>query len=421
MKKYAIVGAGSRGKEMYAGPLSRDYRDVAKIVGVYDLNYKRSELLKRDAGGDFPVYSSFEEMLNDSKPDVVIVTTIDRFHHEYIIKALEAGCDVISEKPMTIDAEKCNAIIAAEKKTGRKVTVTFNARYSPFATRIKELVKSGSVGKVLSVHFEWLLDTSHGADYFRRWHRKLENSGGLLVHKATHHFDLVNWFIEQDPVSINAFGTRSFYGPTREKRGERCLTCKYKKECSFYFDLSHPELKEMYLDAEDVDGYFRDRCIFSEDINIYDTMSLNVKYSGGALMSYSLTAHSPYEGYKININGTGGRLEAEYFQSSSEDPFAAIAADAVRRFYRKGEDAQNKLRVYNRKGEELSIKVPSLSGTHGGSDERLRDTLFRGVSEDPLGYAAGTRAGAMSLIIGAGANVSIREGKAIKVSDLLKL
>ncbi len=420
-KRYAIVGASSRGKNMYAVPLSKEYRDAAKIVGVYDPNYKRAEILKRDAGGDFPVYKSFEEMLDNSKPDIIIVTTVDRYHHEYIIKTLEAGCDVITEKPMTIDADKCNAIIAAEKKTGRKVIVTFNARFSPFATKIKECIKAGMIGDVLNVHFEWLLDTSHGADYFRRWHRKLENSGGLLVHKATHHFDMVNWFIEQDPVSVNAFGTRRFYGPTKEKRSERCLTCKYKGECSFYFDLTRPNLKEMYLDAEDVDGYYRDTCVFSEEIDIYDTMSLNVKYSGDAVMSYSLTAHSPYEGYKISINGTDGRLEAEYFAATSEDPFAAVAADAVRRYTRRGEDAQNKLRIYNRHGEEYSIKVPSLSGTHGGSDERLRNMIFRGVSEDPLGYSAGSRAGTMSLIIGAAANISIKEERAVKVIDLLKL
>ena len=201
----------------------------------------------------------------------------------------------------------------------------------------------------MSVHFEWLLDTVHGADYFRRWHRKLENSGGLLIHKATHHFDMVNWFIEQDPVAINAYGTRRFYGPTRDERSERCLTCKYKESCKFYLDITQPHYKELYLDCEDVDGYYRDRCIFSEEINIYDSMSLNVKYSGGAIMSYSLTAHSPYEGYKLSINGTGGRLEAETFSKSTHDTFAGASA--------------NRLRLYNRKGEEIIINVPILSGS----------------------------------------------------------
>ena len=98
----------------------------------------------------------------------------------------------------------------------------------PFFARIKELLREGVVGDVLSVHYEWYLDTSHGADYFRRWHRRRENSGSLMVHKSTHHFDIANWLLEQEPVAVNAFGTRRFYGPTREERSERCLTCPYK-------------------------------------------------------------------------------------------------------------------------------------------------------------------------------------------------
>ncbi len=407
MKKYAIVGASSRGMHMYALPIAQNYRDDAKLVGVYDPNWKRAEFLKKRAGDDFPVYQSFEEMMQGSKPYAVIVTTVDRYHHEYIIKALEAGCTAITEKPMTIDAKKCNEIIEAEKRTGQKVRVTFNARCSPLSTKIKELVSQGTIGDVYSVHFEWFLDTVHGADYFRRWHRRLENSGGLLIHKSTHHFDMVNWFIEQDPEIINAYGALNFYGPTRDERSERCLTCEYKDTCSFYMDINQSKYKEMYLDCEEVDGYYRDRCVFADEIDICDTVSMNVKYSGGATMSYSLTAHSPYEGYKMVINGSGGRLEAESYHRRSYDAYAGATS--------------NNLRVYNRKGEEISIQVPKLSGSHGGSDDVLLKILLNDNYPDPYKYAAGSRAGAMSLIIGAAANISIKEGKPVYVKDILKL
>lgn len=79
------------------------------------------------------------------------------------------------------------------KQTGRSLRVTFNYRYAPYHTKIKELIESDVIGDVFSIHFEWLLNTQHGADYFRRWHRNKHNSGGLLVHKSTHHFDLVNF------------------------------------------------------------------------------------------------------------------------------------------------------------------------------------------------------------------------------------
>jgi predicted dehydrogenase len=391
---------------MFAVPLSTDFTDVAKLAGVYDPNPKRAELLRQKAGGHFPVYSGFEQMVRAARPDAVIVTTIDRYHHEYIIQALEMGCDAITEKPMTIDEDKCNAILEAEKRTGRKVTVTFNLRFGPFATRIKELLKEGAIGQILSVHFEWFLDTRHGADYFRRWHRRKENSGGLLVHKSTHHFDLVNWLLEEEPVEVSAFGTLRYYGPTREQRGERCLTCPHKKSCEFYYDITADDrTRQLYLESEDVDGYYRDRCVFSDDIDIEDSVSLSVRYSKGAVMSYSLTAHSPVEGYKLHLNGTGGRLEAETYHGSV-GPYA-------------GEQIE-RLRLYNRNQEEIMIKAPVDKRAHGGGDHRLREMIFRGDLPDPLNHLASSWDGAMSNAIGFAANRSMKEGKTIRIADLIR-
>ena len=134
----------------------------------------------------------------------------------------------------------------------------------------------------------------------------------LLVHKATHHFDLVNWFIDQEPLKVNAFGNRHFYGPTRNERSESCLTRPYKASCEFYFDIAADSAnRTLYLECEDADGYYRDSCVFSEDIDIEDSVSVSVEYKKGAVISYSLTAHSPYECYRLAINGTRGRLEAD--------------------------------------------------------------------------------------------------------------
>lgn len=404
-KKYVLIGASGRAVGMYGLPLKERFDDVAEVSGIFDVNPVRAERVKKMSGLTCKVYTDFDKMLKETRPDVSIVTTVDRFHHLYIIKSLQTGLDVITEKPMTVDAEKCQAILEVEQKTGRQVTVTFNYRFAPYITRIKELIKEGAVGKILSVHFEWLLDTSHGADYFRRWHRRMENSGGLLVHKATHHFDLVNWWLEEDPETVTAYGSLRFYGPTRKEHGERCLTCKHKSTCEFYFDAPGVKaIKQLYLDAEKTDGYYRDRCVFSKEIDIYDTMSVAVKYSGGAFLTYSLTAHSPYEGFKVALNGTGGRMEIAEYHSGQ----------------RAAEPAYH-LEVYNRKGEKVGYTVPKALGGHGGGDEKLQDMLFRGGIPDPLHHQAGSYAGAISVLIGAAANKSIREDRLIKISDLVPL
>lgn len=402
-KKYVIVGAGGRAKTMFARPLVTELKHCAELVGICDTNVHRAKVMSDECGGNIPVYANFDDMIAFCKPDAVIVTTPDGIHHEYIIRALDAGCDAITEKPMTIDAEKCRAIFAAEQRTGRKVTVTFNRRFIPYVARLKELLSSGTIGDILGVHLEWFLDRRHGADYFRRWHRRMENSGGLLIHKATHHFDMINWLIDDEPEQLFAYGDLRFYGPNREQRGKRCLTCAHKQTCELYFDITAGEFtKKMYFDGESFDGYVRDQCVFGDTVNIYDTMSVNVKYVRGTALSYSLTAYNPLEGWKASFIGSDGRIEAqEYFSGPhrSERP--------------------DEIRVYDAKGGLETVQVPRAIGGHGGGDERLRRMIFARDTEDSLGQQAGSWAGAMSLMIGAAANVSIVENKPVKIRELL--
>lgn len=406
MKKYVLVGASNRSYGMYAKPIINRFKNEAIIAGIFDKNRTRAEYIRNHTDPQIPIFSDYDVMMKETSPDVAIITTVDKYHHEYIIKSLEYGCDAITEKPMTIDEEKCNAILEAEKRTGKKVIVTFNYRFTPFATKIKELLNEAVVGEILSVDFEYMLDTVHGADYFRRWHRNKENSGGLLVHKSTHHFDLINWWTEEAPEEVYAHGSRRFYGPTRENRGERCSTCEYTDTCEFLFrnhDLSFVE--EMYFKAEKEDGYFRDRCIFSDEIDIEDSMSVTVKYSKGTLLAYSLIAYSPYEGWKVSINGTDGRLEAAEYHSGQ-----------------KADEDINQLQVFNNKGEVISYSIKKSAGGHGGGDERLQDMLFsKSNIPDPLGHFAGSLDGAKSIMIGICANKSIAEKKPFFVRQLLKI
>lgn len=404
MKRYVQVGCGARGILAYAVPLVKNYSDCAKLLGVYDTNIKRAKLVSEFVGKEIPVFDNFDKMLEEIKPDVVIVTPKDCDHDYYAIRAMKAGCDVIVEKPLTTTFEKSIAIKRVQEETGKNVIVTFNLRFQPFFKRIKEIISKGTIGDVLSVHFEWMLDTRHGADYFRRWHRNRENSGSLMVHKSTHHFDLVNWFLEQDPLEVNAFGTRRFYGPTRDERSIRCLTCPYKKSCEFYFDITKNDVyKKLYLECEDVDGYFRDKCVFSEEIDIEDSVSVNVKYSGGTVMSYSLIAHSLYEGINLIFNGTKGRMEIKRIMSEGVG-FSLDSKDLVK--------------IYNRKGEEIIINIPRENADgHGGADDILRDAVFCGMESDDLCQMASIRAGMMSIGIGMAANISMAEGRRVELKE----
>ena len=222
-RRFAIVGCGSRHK-MYQDAIETTYKDHAQLVALCDLNPGRLEVarqLSAKNGVAVPpgyAHTNFEKMIAETKPDFVIVTTVDATHADYIVRGLEAGCDVITEKPLTTTAEMCQRILDATKRTGRHLRVTFNYRYSPPRTQVKDILMSGEIGDVLSVDFHWMLNTTHGADYFRRWHGQKKNSGGLMIHKASHHFDLVNWWLGAMPATVFATGKREFYTPAMAQR-----------------------------------------------------------------------------------------------------------------------------------------------------------------------------------------------------------
>ncbi len=405
-KTYVLIGASWRADFMFARPMVKEFGHCCQIIGLFDPNLLRCEAFKKDTGVDCPSYTDFDKMLKELKPDRAIITTIDKTHDHYIIKCLEAGIEPITEKPMTIDENKCRAILDAEKRTGIKVVVTFNYRFISYNVAVKEILKSGVLGQILGVDYEYILDTSHGADYYRRWHRRKENSGGLLIHKATHHFDLINWWLEEEPLELMAFGSRRVYGPTRKERGERCLTCSHTKTCEFFWDINADETtRALYSECETADQYFRDRCVFADDIDIEDTMSLTLKYSKGALLTYSLISYHPhpYEGYKVSLNGSKGILE---FNSVSS-PYHT--------------DKLYRIDVYPHQGHKVTHTVAPEEGDHGGADTKLRRMLFEGNVPDPLNLKAGSFAGAVSILIGCAANKSIKEGRPIKINDLVPL
>lgn len=422
-KRYALVGTGGRAEFFYSA-LVTTFKDTSELVAFCDANRTRMEYaneLLRDKYAYHPVSvykaDAFDDMIRETKPDTVIVCTIDRTHHKYIVRAMELGCDVITEKPMTVDEEKCREIFEAIERTGRKLRVTFNYRYAPHNTKIREIIMNGTIGEVLSVNFEWLLNTEHGADYFRRWHRDKRNSGGLLVHKSTHHFDLMNFWLDSKPEIVYAMGDLRFYGKENaEKRGitqfyQRAYGSKAAENDPFALHLDRNEhLKKMYLDAEDEDGYQRDQSVFGDNISIEDTMSVMVKYKNKAVMNYSLNAYMPWEGFIIVFNGTKGRLEVRVTEKSYVNSGGAKENEGAL----GGID----MTVQPLFAAPYRVEIVQGEGGHGGGDPVMLRDIFDKPQEDRFNRAASHVDGAWSIMTGIAANRSIRTGLPVKVNEL---
>ncbi len=423
-KRYVQVGIGGRARFFYEAIVDQ-YSETSEITAFCDINKTRLEygnkiLTEKYNYPALKLYGidEFEKMIIEQKPDFVIVTTIDRAHHKYIIKAMEMGCDVISEKPMTTTDKKCQEILDAIKRTGRNLRVTFNYRYSPHSSKIRELIMNDTIGDVKAVHFEWMLNTSHGADYFRRWHRDKRNSGGLLVHKSTHHFDLVNFWLGAKPKTVYAQGDLLFYG--RENAEDRGITKFYTRVHGNENAKGDPfalvmegneQLENLYLKAEEDDGYIRDQSVFGDGISIEDTMGVLVRYDSGAMLTYSLTAYSPLEGYRVTFTGTKGRLEMDVL----ENVYVNAAGDKKD----EGATTSKTITLYTMFGGSQEIEVEEVEGGHGGGDPVLLNDIFGVPEHDPLNRAASHIDGAMSILTGIAANKSIASGLPVEINKLI--
>ena len=396
MKRYVIVGTGHRAYMMFARGIADRLSESCAVVGVYDPNRTRATYYKT-ANPDMHIYGDFDEMLDTERPDGVIIGTVDSVHHEYAVRAMEKGYDVICEKPLTNTYEGALAISEAQKRTGRQVTVTFNCRFMPVFVKVKELVSEGRIGRVFAVNYNYCLNRWHGGDYFKRWHRKMEFSQGMLLHKSTHHFDIVNWLLEDEPCRVSAMGRRSFYGNPEKSFAKRCSECPRASECESYKSQSAPLDKALYFDAEHEDGYIRDKCAYLPDTDIYDNMSVTVEYCGGTLLTYMLNLFSMREGYTLTLTGERG----------------VIIVDCYR-----GEECT--IRLMNEEGVYQQIPYEDSTGEHGGGDRRLLDMIFADAPvPDPLGQMADSFAGYSSAVIGMAANESIRTGNIVSVTEML--
>ena len=435
-RRYSLVGTGGRAV-LFVDALADTRQDHCCLVSMCDMSQVRMDYYNQyledsHKHASVPTFKPdrFKEMVETTRPDIVIVCTTDVMHHEYIIRAMDAGCDVICEKPMTVDAAKVQAIHDAIQRTGKSLRVTFNLRYWPLAIKVRELLVQGTIGRPMAVDFSYVLDTSHGADYFRRWHREKDKSGGLLVHKSTHHFDLVNWWIDGQPRSVYALGDLKFYGKSNaQSRGEHYDYDRYTDEAKAQNDpfsmpldgkdsrgFSGTVLRSLYRDAEAETGYIRDRNVFGEGITIEDTMAVMVRYDNGVVLNYSLVTYSSWEGFRLAITGDKGRLEV-YVKYGSHIIAGQSRDESAKA---QGDQYQERLEVFPMFGHPYKVDVPKAEGSHFGCDAIMTDQLFsQDAVPDPLNCAASEADATASVMVGVCANESMRTGLPVNCLELL--
>lgn len=319
--KFTVIGTGNRGLGCFAKGLLAfetkgrpEFRDHADLVALVDANVTRAKACAKELKvPDLPVYADIAEAQKQTPADWCIVTTPDFTHQEIVCQALRSGLNVIVDKPLATSVLECDQIIERMNETGKEVVVGHNARYSHQLFVAKKAVAAGEIGEIVSVDAGEFLSLSHGGDYFHRWHSDFSKSAGLMTHKCCHQLDIICWIVDDDPVEVAGFGDRRFYVPRPDlKHGERCMDCEIGKDCPHYFEMDKWDgvYRRIYFEAENDDGYIRDRCVYSDRHTINDYENLVIRFKGGAQANFTLVAFAPREHAYFNFTGTRGRVEA---------------------------------------------------------------------------------------------------------------
>jgi predicted dehydrogenase len=421
--RYVLAGVGNRGLTFFAEPLRKEFKDYGDLVGLFDISHARMAAVNHIWGTALPVYTDFSVMLRELVPDVVIITTNDASHADYVIKTLMAGKRVICEKPLVINADQARRVLQAIQHTERQnigqSLVAHNMRYDPGVNRVKELVEDGAIGQLLRIHFQENLDRHHGADYFRRWHRFKANSGGLLVQKSSHDFDFLNWLVKSPPLQVIARGSLAVYGKCGPFRGLRCKGCAHSEKCSYFAELAtwaeNNSGLQLYALAENESGYIRDGCVFDERIDIEDQVDVLYKFENGVEVTYCLTAYSSIESWRVELEGTAGKITYEEICPTDWPP-GNYVVPGLEKFHSR------RLMLYSYRNGMLEIPTTGWMNDWEAELTTMLPDLFSHSKTAPLtDRQASLEDGIWAVMVGIAANYSIENGsQPIDIKSLLE-
>ncbi|MFH0939402.1 MAG: Gfo/Idh/MocA family oxidoreductase [Planctomycetota bacterium] len=405
--RFIIIGTGNRGLGCFAkgltgfkGESPSEFQARCDLVGLVDSNLLRGQACAKEVGRSIPVFRDVASAQKEVKADWGIVTTPDFTHRNMVVAALESGLNVLVDKPLATSAWECDQIIEAMQRTGKQVRVGHNMRYHDWTLKAAKLVRAGEIGDVISLEAAEVLDYSHGGDYFHRWHSNFSKSAGLLNHKCCHHFDVINWILDDDPIEVSAFGGRSFYRERPAlKHGQRCGECQIGSACPHFFDMNKWDgvYRRIYKETEAEDGYLRDQCVFSERHTINDHESLNIKYRKGTLASFYLLTFSPREFSYFFFTGTKGRLELGS-HSTDDKPYLRILRP-------------------DGKVEDLPFATGEGEYGHGGADTAMIADILGLPGSEPMQRATPSEARRAVLIADLAARSIAGGGRPVKAGE----
>ena len=410
-----IIGCGNRGRT-YAR-YAEKFPNGMKVVGVSDILEHRKDRLgdKHDVPQEMR-FGHYREVFASGKKlaDVVVIATPDDRHYEPCMKALDLGYDVLLEKPVAPTAKECRAIREKTKKTGRIVAVCHVLRYAPYFMALRDVVRSGAIGDVISIqHMEPIQYAHMSHSYVRGNWRSSKETTPIILAKSCHDLDILRWIIDKPCKSISADGALTFFKAENAPEGapKYCTDgCPHQGKCPYdavdiytrqkrhlgVFDLNgskDPALILSRLKDPRYNSY--GRCVFHCDNDQPDHYVADMVFEGDVTASFTMDAFTPKGGRRTRIMGTMGYIEGDMKEFTVTDFLTRTP------------------KVWNMAVAEIPEYAQS---GHGGGDHRLVRDFLEAVDRQDAGHLSSSiDVSIESHLMGFAAERSRRSGKKEKI------
>jgi predicted dehydrogenase len=383
----AVLGCGSRGRTYarIAASFGGRYRLAAAADPVA---VRRESVASLAAAGAVRTFDSAEALFAAGRlADVLVIATQDAQHFDHAMAALEAGYDVLLEKPAAESLERCEALDRRARELGRRIALGFVLRYTPFYSTVKRVIDDGRLGRVISIRSHEGVEPFHQAHSFVRGHwRAVKGSTPMIVAKCSHDTDQLCWLGGAAAASVSSYGDRTWFREENAPAGApaRCSDgCPAAKDCLYdahrYLGDKRRWLRMVMDGAEEADdetvlAFLRrspwGRCVYRCDNDVVDHQVLACELENGITATHTMTAFDC--GRTIEVYGTKAALKGgtPYQEAGSPELWLRHHLDG---------------RV-----EPVEIVKPSDDGYagHGGGDYGIVDAfdrLFRGPDALPPG------------------------------------
>ncbi|MBS1709505.1 MAG: Gfo/Idh/MocA family oxidoreductase [Armatimonadetes bacterium] len=371
--QFVILGAGGRGRT-FSEILSEEC-GPGSVVAVAEPDARRRAKIAETHG--IPAKHCFEtwqQLLDQPKmADIVVNTTMDHDHIGSAVKAMELGYHMLLEKPMAVTLADCETINNVRKATGRIVSVCHSLRYHATFAAVRDLLRSGVIGDIVSYDQLEAVEHVHQSHSFVRGNWANESrSTFMLMSKSCHDIDILVDMVDDEVVDASSYGERTFFREENKPEGapQYCIegcphanTCPYDATKLYLSESGWAKYvgfadmpRQQAMDALRVSPY--GRCVFQTDNDVVDHQVVALKFAGGQTATFTMTAFTPFGGRFIRVHGTKGYLES------------------------KVDEGKIDYWEFWKNNQKTSVDVPKAQGAHGGADALVMRTLIKAVVDN---------------------------------------